>query len=228
MIGECNRLGVRVAAALAASAGLAAAALACVVASYDSRLTAREALDAAVVLGAAANHGEPSPVFAARLDYARDLLMTRAASMLIVTGGIGSGELISEGDTGRRYLIARGVAPERILVERQSRTTLDNLCGALRLGSHHGATSFAIVSDPLHLKRALRLATGIGMRAVPAATPYTRYRSIASRGRFLARETYFFGRDLLRGRRTCPEEGQAHNAPQTLGSTSTTRPGRAK
>jgi uncharacterized SAM-binding protein YcdF (DUF218 family) len=206
--GERKRL--RVVAALAATAGLAVAAIAFTVASYDSRLTARGVLDAAVVLGAAAYRGQPSPVFAGRLDYARDLVMKRTVSMVIVTGGMGQGERITEGDTGRVYLIARGVGPERILVERDSRTTLGNLCGALHLGSKHGATSFAIVSDPLHLKRALRLATGIGMRAVPAATPYTRYRSIVSRGRFLARETYFFGSDLLRGRRTCAENSNGH------------------
>jgi hypothetical protein len=44
------------------------------IATYDSRLSNPEPLDAAIVLGAATHGDRPSPVFAARLDYARDLL----------------------------------------------------------------------------------------------------------------------------------------------------------
>jgi uncharacterized SAM-binding protein YcdF (DUF218 family) len=54
-----------------------------------------------------------------------------------------------------------------------------------------------VVSDPLHMARALRLARRLGIDAVGSSTPSTRFRSFRTRWQFLAREVYFFHRDLV-------------------------------
>src|ERR1700757_5344774 len=61
--------------------------------------------DAIAVLGAAQYNGRPSPVFRARLDHAAALYQRGLAPVILVTGGIGSGDTLSESEVGRRYLL---------------------------------------------------------------------------------------------------------------------------
>jgi uncharacterized SAM-binding protein YcdF (DUF218 family) len=57
-----------------------------------------------------------------------------------------------------------------------------------------------VVSDPLHMRRAITLARDLGIDAHPSPTPTTRYVGLQSRSRFLSREVYFYARYLLLGR----------------------------
>jgi len=147
--------------------------------------------DAAIVLGAAVWNGTPSPVFEARIRHAVDLERTGRVRMIVFTGGVGEGDTIAESDAARVLAVALGVPDEHILGERESRTTLENLVLARDLagGAHLGR--LLIVSDPLHLPRALRMARDLGLDAHPSPTPYTRYVSLRARLRFLAREVYY-------------------------------------
>lgn len=63
----------------------------------------------------------------------------------------------------------------------------------------HGLKSAIIVSDPLHMKRALMMAEGLEIDAVSSPTPTTRYRSLQSKLGFLFRELYFFHHYLITG-----------------------------
>jgi uncharacterized SAM-binding protein YcdF (DUF218 family) len=173
------------------------------IATSDVTLKNGPTVDVAVVLGAATRGKRPSAVFAARLDFARDLLQQERARFVLVTGGTRDEAEPSEGEVGRQYLVARGIDPRRVLAETRSTTTLENLCNALEISRALKFHSYALVSDPLHLPRALRFASDIGMAAVPAATPYTRYQGFWSRLGFLARESYFYARRLLLGARQC-------------------------
>ena len=173
------------------------------IATSDVTLKEGHTVDVAVVLGAATRGKRPSAVFAARLDFARDLVQQDRARFVLVTGGTRDEAEPSEGEVGRQYLIARGVDPRRVLAETRSTTTHENLCNALEIGQAQRFHSYAIVSDPLHLPRALRFASDIGMTAVPAATPYTRYQGLWSKLGFLARESYFYAQRLLLGARRC-------------------------
>lgn len=147
--------------------------------------------DAAVVLGASTWHDQPSEAFAARIDHAIRLYRAGRVRCLIFTGGQAPGEPISNAEAARRYALARGIPDADILVEPDSRYTRENLAYAKRLAVRRGLGSFVIVSDPLHLRRAMAMASDQGLRAFPSATPTTRYRSLRSRLWFLRRETYF-------------------------------------
>ena len=49
-----------------------------------------------------------------------------------------------------------------------------------------------IVSDPLHMKRAMLLAEDAGIKAYSSPTPSTRYVSLRTKIPFLARETFYY------------------------------------
>jgi uncharacterized SAM-binding protein YcdF (DUF218 family) len=61
----------------------------------------------------------------------------------------------------------------------------------------HNLRKAIIVSDPLHMARALRISKDIGIQAVGSPTPTSRFRTFATRWRFLLQEVYFFHRDRL-------------------------------
>ncbi|MBW4686982.1 MAG: YdcF family protein [Komarekiella atlantica HA4396-MV6] len=148
--------------------------------------------EAAIVLGAAVWGKEPSPVFRERINHAINLYKNGDVSTIIFTGGVGDRNEPAEAIVGKNYAIAQRVKAANILIETQSRTTSQNLKNALKVASDNQLTKFLIVSDPLHMKRAVLMARDLGMDAYPSPTPTTRYRSFHSQIEFLLRETYFY------------------------------------
>lgn len=156
--------------------------------------------DAAIVLGAAVRaDGSPSPVFEGRLEHGLALVKGGPVRRLILTGGRGEGMRVSEAAAGRRWAETRGLDPSLILLEERSRTTRQNLLEARALMRREGLRTALVVSDPLHLPRAMRMARDLGIDARPSPTPYTRYRSGWTRLPFLARETFFLTTYWLSG-----------------------------
>jgi uncharacterized SAM-binding protein YcdF (DUF218 family) len=159
-----------------------------------------ERADAAIVLGAAAWGDGPSPVFRERINHAITLRDRGVVEKIILTGARGKGARVADATVAAEYARRRGVRGPDLLTETRSRTTFDNLRYAKRLAESHGLLTFVVVSDPLHLKRAMAIADDLGLRAEPSSTPTTMYRSPKSKLRFLARETYFYAQYLLAGR----------------------------
>ncbi|MBA4052243.1 MAG: hypothetical protein C0472_10280 [Erythrobacter sp.] len=144
-----------------------------------------------IVLGAAVIGERPSPVFAARLDHAARLYREGRTARVLVTGGRSPEDKLSEAAAGRAYLLARGVPVEAIIIEDRSRTTRQNLANARRVLGQRSRQPVLIVSDPLHMRRAMAMATAEGFAASPAPTPTSRYRSFGTQAPFLAREVWF-------------------------------------
>src|SRR5947208_4895983 len=71
--------------------------------------------DAIAVLGAAQYNGRPSPVFRARLDHAAALYQRGLAPVVLVTGGAGTGDTLSESNVGGRYLAKAGPPEAAVL-----------------------------------------------------------------------------------------------------------------
>ncbi|WP_414621806.1 YdcF family protein [Calothrix sp. CCY 0018] len=150
--------------------------------------------DAAIVLGAAVWGNEPSPVFRERINHAVNLYQNGNIRNIIFTGGVGESNEPSEAVVGKRYAVERGVKETDIFVETESKTTRQNLINARKVAVENKLikSKFLIVSDPLHLKRAVLMAQDLGIDAYPAATPTTRYRTFKRKCEFLTRETYFY------------------------------------
>lgn len=136
------------------------------VVTWSSRDEARPA-QAIVVLGAAQYAGKPSPVLRARLDHALDLWNRHFASLLILTGGTGSGDTTSEAAVGRNYARKHGVPDSAILVENEGRTTSESMRAVAGMLEVRGLQSALLVSDPFHMLRLRILARRFGF------TPYT-------------------------------------------------------
>jgi uncharacterized SAM-binding protein YcdF (DUF218 family) len=113
------------------------------------------------------------------------------APKLLFTGGIGDGQIHSEASVGRSIAIQHGIPVGDILVEEKSRTTQQNLSEALAVMRQHGIGSAVVVSDPLHMKRAMMMADDLGITATSSPTPTSRYRSLKTKLGFLLRELYF-------------------------------------
>lgn len=155
--------------------------------------------DVAIVLGAAAYGNLPSPVFEERIRHAIHLHKSRVVRKLLFTGGKGRGAAAAESEVARNYAIRRGVPADAILTEARSRTTKQNLVEARRLMQASGLRSALIVSDPLHIKRAMLMSSGLGMEALPSPTPTSRYRTWRSKAGFLLREIHFYNVHLVTG-----------------------------
>jgi len=148
--------------------------------------------DAIVVLGAAAWGVRPSPVFRERINHAIDLYHNGYAPLIIFTGGKLEGDLYTESEVARQYAIDRGVAAQDILVETVSTSTAENLHYAGQIAADHNLATLIIVSDPLHMKRAMLIAQDLGLDAYSSPTPTSRYRTLGPQTEFLMRETYFY------------------------------------
>ena len=153
--------------------------------------------DAIIVLGAAAYDARPSPVFEERIRHGLDLYQRGYAPVLIFTGGYGNGARFAESQVARRYALKHGVPESAILIESSSRTTRQNLEQARKLMQQRGLHRVIVVSDPLHMSRALRLSHDLGIDALGSSTPSTRFRTVQTQWRFLLQEVYFFHRDLV-------------------------------
>ena len=125
--------------------------------------------DAIIVLGAAQYVGRPSPVLRARLDHAISLWRRGLAPRLILTGGTGEGDTVSEAAVGRRYAMRRGVPDSAILLENHGRTTSESLQAVAGLLRARGDTAVILVSDPFHMLRLSILARRLGL--VPYTSP---------------------------------------------------------
>lgn len=123
----------------------------------SSRGTAEPESRYLVVLGAGVNGTVPSRSLRERLDAAYEYLTEHADSVAIVSGGQGSGEDITEAQCMYDYLTDKGIDPERVWMEPEATSTLENLRYSLsviqeRTGLRPG--KIAIVSSEYHLHRA--------------------------------------------------------------------------
>ncbi len=155
--------------------------------------------DCIIVLGAAVQGTTASPVFEERIRHGIGLYDAGYAPKLLFTGGFGDGQIHSESGMGRSIAIRHGVPATDILIEETSRTTHQNLFEARSLMRLHGMRSAIVVSDPLHMKRAMMMADGLGMAAASSPTPTSRYRSLRTKLGFLLREIYFIHHYLVTG-----------------------------
>src|ERR1700710_2971336 len=124
--------------------------------------------DAAIVLGAAVRTTGPSPVYVERINHAVELYRSGAVKYLIMTGGKGLGEPMTAAHAGRDQAIASGVPAEAILTETRSRDTEENLDNVKPIVAAHGFGRVLIVSDPLHMLRAMQIAANAGLDAGPS------------------------------------------------------------
>lgn len=155
-----------------------------------STIDQKKTADAAIILGAAAWYKRPSPVFQERIRHGLWLYKNGYVRKLILTGGKSKNAPFSEAYVARRYAIKQNIPADDILIEEQSQTTRENLLNALAIMKKNGLKTALIVSDPMHMKRAMQIAADIGLTAWSSPTPTTRYESFRAKIHFLLQETW--------------------------------------
>ncbi len=127
---------------------------------------------AIVVLGAGVNGTTPSLSLETRLDAALAYALDHPEVPIVVSGSQGPGEEISEAACMYGWLAARGVPPERILLEDRARDTEENIRYSLALLEERGiGGSVAVVTSGYHLCRAALHMERMGRSMVPVAAP---------------------------------------------------------
>lgn len=131
--------------------------------------------DYLVVLGAAVYGDQPSLTLVRRLEGARDYLLAYPDSVAIVSGGMGPGETVTEAQAMHDWLLAHGIPEERVLMEPQATSTMENLQFSFDLIRARGDEPdgrVAIVSSAYHLYRAKLMARNLGVTAAGVAAPW--------------------------------------------------------
>lgn len=153
----------------------------------------------ALVLGAAVLGDEPSPVLIERLRHARDLYQRGDVAKIMVTGGRSPEDDLSEAEASRDWLEGSGVPAAAIVLEDKSRTTIENIAFSKPIIADANLGRALIVSDPLHMRRALMIAGRFGLDAGSSPTRTSRFQSWGTTLPFLAREVWFMGQYLVTG-----------------------------
>lgn len=155
---------------------------------------ALDQLDYILVLGAQVRGTRVSRALEQRLDRAAAYLDEHEETLVIVSGGQGPGEDISEAEAMAEYLMKAGIAPERILLEDQSVNTAQNIRFSKELIGDPDAR-VGIVSNDFHVFRALHIAKAQGIEAegIPAPSTFGMY------PHYMTREAIAVVKDLVFG-----------------------------
>ncbi|MBR4762903.1 MAG: YdcF family protein [Lachnospiraceae bacterium] len=116
-----------------------------------------------LVLGAWVNGRQPSRALRKRLDKALSCAEKDPDARLILSGGQGDDEEISEAVCMRNYLTAAGVEEDRLILEDRSTSTRENLLFSNKLTGCGGARC-GIISNDFHICRVMKLARQAGYR----------------------------------------------------------------
>jgi len=134
-------------------------------------------VSAVIVLGAGVNGETPSLTLRTRIDAAAAYLEEHPDVPVVLSGGQGPGEAITEAECMRRALVRRGVDESRLYPEERSTSTQENLRYSRAILEELGVDltqRVAIVTSDYHLCRA-RLMWGGDTAAVPAHLPSALY-----------------------------------------------------
>lgn len=122
-------------------------------------------VDYLVVLGAGLRGGRPTAVLLARLEKAADYLDENPGLKVVVSGGRGPGETISEAEAMKKWLTDKGISGDRILTESGSTSTMENFTytrALLRGIDKRQRLRIMIITNDFHMLRAKMLAARAG------------------------------------------------------------------
>ena len=116
-----------------------------------------------VLLGCKVKDGRPSLMLQKRINSAYDYMKEHQDVKIVVSGGKGDDEIISEAQCMRDTLVSMGIAPERIFMEDKSVNTKENLEFSLEIIKREGLPEkMTIITDGYHQLRAEMLAVNSG------------------------------------------------------------------
>lgn len=133
--------------------------------------------DTAIILGCQVYGSVPSPFLMWRCDEGLRLYKDGVVSKIIVSGGKGQGENISEAQAMKIYLISKGMDESDVIIEDESASTAANLINSSRIMKQFDLKSAVIVSNKYHLKRASLIAKSLDINASYSGVFVTPYKN---------------------------------------------------
>jgi len=134
---------------------------------YGSNDSAEFNEDAVIVLGAAVHGDEVSLTLARRLDKAVEYHASNPQALIVVSGGRGPQESITEAEAMQQYLVARGIPAEKIILEDSASSTIENLLFSDTLLRQEFPSSYTavLITTDFHVYRAASIAERMGISA---------------------------------------------------------------
>ena len=166
--------------------------------SHGERDNSALPVDAVIVLGAGVNGETPSLILWSRITAAAAYLEGHPDVPVVLSGGQGPGEAISEAACMRRELTARGVEEDRLLLEDRSTSTAENFAFSKELLEAHGIDTdtavIAVVTSDFHCFRAHLIARRAGLTVidVPAEVDW-----LLLNANYYIREFFALGKTLI-------------------------------
>ncbi len=137
---------------------------------FTARVSYQKTANAIVVMGAAEFDGVPSKVLAARLDHAYNLFAMHLAPLIILTGGKERGDIVTEAQAAKAYILRRGVPSRDVVTLQAGRDTFEEVDEAVAYMDRRQLKSAILVSDPFHSFRVAQIASQLGLEAHPSPT----------------------------------------------------------
>lgn len=136
--------------------------------------------DAVIVLGAAVHGERPSLPLVRRLDAAVQYYSKNPDVKIVVSGGQGPQEAVTEASAMEKYLISNGIPQDNIIKEELSTSTYENFCNSKALfdstlGDNYSA---AFITNEYHIYRAGLTARDAGFQNIThihSHTPWYSY-----------------------------------------------------
>ncbi len=136
--------------------------------------------DAIIVLGAGVHGETPSAVLRARLDKAAEYHKKNPYALIVVSGGRGPQEDVTEAYAMEKYLLSHGVDPDMIIKEEKSTSTLENFKFSKKILDTvlPEGYSVAYISNEYHIYRAGGFASRAGLNNATHLHSNSRFVSI--------------------------------------------------
>ncbi len=166
----------------------------------NSRPDPATKVDYLIILGAGLNGDQLSWTLWERMQKGLDYLEEHPNLRVVLSGGQGPGETISEAEGMRRFLVEHGISNERILKEDQSTSTMENFRFSKEIlvqqPGFQSSGNVAVITNDFHLFRSKILARRNGLIPVgiPSPTPWYLVPNVYLREYFAVVKSLIFDR----------------------------------
>jgi uncharacterized SAM-binding protein YcdF (DUF218 family) len=133
--------------------------------AIQSHQIKEETPDAVIILGAGLKGHNLSNTLRERLEKGKELLAVNENVPVVVSGGQGPGEAVPEAEAMGAYLKAHGIREDRILYDKTSTTTYENLQNTKAILKREGLHNkkVVIVTSDYHIFRAEKIGEELGL-----------------------------------------------------------------
>ena len=127
-------------------------------------------LDYVLILGGPIKDNEPKDILFQRIKTGADYLEKHPSVKAVVSGGLTAKSCsITEAEIMRNSLVSLGIDEERIILEKEAMTTLENFINTKKLLGDNASVGF--VTSEFHIWRSEKIMKKAGVDYIPIPAP---------------------------------------------------------